>query len=97
MRNHIKLLHVYKSRRGFFKVVWLILAMGLADLWGRKVESTKWLKHKPRATLRGQQFEQTDGGSGFPFPLRFVRGQLEFVTQVFGDYPKLSSSELAIP
>ena len=32
--------------------VWWILAMGLADLWGianlhcRKVESTKWLKHK---------------------------------------------------
>ena len=41
--------------------VWWILAMGLADLQGiadlhcRKVESTKWLKHKMRATLGGQQ------------------------------------------
>ena len=57
---------------------------------GRKVESTKWLKHKLRATI-----EQTDGRSGFPFPMRFDRGRLEFVTQVFGDSPKLSSSGLA--
>ena len=61
---------------------------------GRKFENTKWLKHKLRATSRGQQFEQTDGGSWFPFPLRFVRAQLEFVTQAFGDSPKLSSSEI---
>ena len=38
-------------------IVWWILAMGLADLLGivdlhcRKVESTKWLKHKLRSTL----------------------------------------------
>jgi hypothetical protein len=84
--------------------VWWILAIGLADLWGiadlhcRKVKSTKWLKHKLRATLGGQYFEQTDGRSGFPFPLRFAGGRLEFVTQAFGDSPKLSSSSgLAIP
>jgi hypothetical protein len=40
--------------------VWWILAMGLADLLGiadldcRKVEITKWLKHKLRTTLGGQ-------------------------------------------
>ena len=40
--------------------VWWILAMGLADLWGiadlhcQKVESTKWLEYKLRATLGGQ-------------------------------------------
>ena len=40
--------------------VWWILAMGLADLLGiadmhcRKVESTKWLKYKLRATIGGQ-------------------------------------------
>ena len=76
--------------------------MGLADLLGisdlhcRKVKSTKWLKHKLRATIGGQEFEQTNGRSGFPFPLRFAGGRLEFVMQVFGDSPKLSSSGLAI-
>ena len=75
--------------------------MGLADLLGnadlhcRKVESTKWLKHKLRATLGGQLFEQTDGRSGFSFPLRFAGGRLEFGTQAFGDSLKLSSSGLA--
>jgi hypothetical protein len=38
--------------------------LGIADLHCRKVESTKWLKHKLRATIGGQ----TDGRSGFPFP-----------------------------
>merc|ERR1712051_1163724 len=40
-------------------------------------------------------FEQTDGRSGFSFPLRSVRGQLESVTQILGVSPKLSSSGLA--
>ena len=53
--------------------------MGIADLHCRKVENTKWLKHKLRATIGGKLFEQTDGRSGFPFPLRSVGGQLEFV------------------
>ena len=85
-----------------YSTVQWILAMGLANLLGiadlhcRKVESTKWLKHKLRATLGGQQFEQTDGRSGFPFPLRSVGGRLEFVTQILGGSPKLSSSGLAI-
>jgi hypothetical protein len=70
---------------------------GIADLHCRKVESTKWLKHKLRATLGGQKFEQTDGRSGFSFPLGFARGRLEFVMQAFGDSPKLSSSGSAIP
>ena len=76
--------------------------MGLADLFGiadlhcRKVECTKWLKHKLRVTLEGQYFEQTKGISGFSFPLRFTRGQLEFVMQAFGDSPKLFSSGLVI-
>ena len=52
---------------------------------------------KLRATLGGQLFEQTYGRSGFSFPLRFAGGQLEFVTQAFGDSLKLSSSGLAIP
>ena len=82
--------------------MWWILAIGLADLWGiadlhcRKVKSTKWLKHKLRATLGGQYFEQTDGRSGFPFPLRFAGGRLEFVKQAFGDSLKLYRSGLAI-
>jgi hypothetical protein len=73
--------------------------MGLADLWGianlhcQKVKSTKWLKHKLRAMLGGQ----TDGRSGFSFPVRFAWGRLEFVMQAFGDSLKLSSSGLAIP
>ena len=70
--------------------------LGIADLHCRKVESTKWLKHKLRATIGGQYFEQTDGRSVFPFPLRFADGRLEFVPQVFGDSLKLSSSGLAI-
>ena len=71
--------------------------LGIADLHCRKVESTKWLKHKMRATLRGQYFEQTDGRSGFSFPLSFSGGRLEFVTQAFRDSPKLSSNGLAFP
>ena len=82
--------------------MWYLLAMDLADLLGiadlhcLKVESTKWLKHKLRVTLGGQQFEQTDGRSGFSFPLSFSGGRLEFVTQAFGDSPKLSSTGIAI-
>ena len=52
---------------------------GIADLHCKKVKSTKWLKYKLRAMIGGQWFEQTDGRSGFLFPLRSVRG--EFVTQ----------------
>ena len=69
---------------------------GIADLHFRKLESPKWLKHKLRATLGGQQVEQTNGRSGFSFPLRFTRERLEFATQAFGDSPKLSSTGLAI-
>ena len=76
-------------------IFFLLHSYGL--LHCQKVESTKRLKHKPRDTLGGQQFEQTDGRSGFSFPLRFAGGRLEFVTQAFGDSPKLSSSGLAIP
>ena len=47
--------------------------MGLVDFWGiADLESTKWLKHKLRAMLGGQWFEQSDGRSWFPFPLRFA-------------------------
>ena len=76
--------------------------MGLADLWGignlhcQKVESTKWLERKLRATLGDQEFEQTDGRSGFSFPLSFSGERLEFFTQAVGDSPKLSSTGLAI-
>ena len=70
--------------------------LGIADLHCRKVESTKWFKHKLRATIGGQQFEQTNGRSGFPFPLRSVGGWLEFVARILGDSSKLSSSGLAI-
>ena len=70
--------------------------LGIADLHCQKVESTKCLKHKLRATIEGQKFEQTDGRSGFPFPLRSVGGRLEFVTQLLGGSLKLSSSGLAI-
>ena len=52
--------------------------LGIADLHCRKVESTKWLKHKLRATIGGQKFEHTDGRSGFPLPLRFAVGQQDF-------------------
>ena len=69
LHSHIKL--------GVFSIgystVWWILAMGLADLLGiadlhcKKVESTKWLKHKLRYTIGGWKIEQTDGRSGFPY------------------------------
>ena len=77
--------------------------MGLVDLWGiadlhcRKFKSTRWLKYKLRATLEGHEFEQTNGRSGFSFPLRFARGWLQLITQASTDPPKLSSSGLAIP
>ena len=38
----------------------------------------------------GQYFEQTNGRSGIPFPMRFAE-RLEFVTQIFGDSLKLTS------
>ena len=63
--------------------------LGIADLQCQKVESTKRLKHKLRATLGGKWFEQTDGRSGFSVPLRFTGGWLEFVTQAFRDSLKL--------
>ena len=66
--------------------------LGIADLHCRKVEGTKWLKHKLKATLGGQWFEQTDGRS---FPLRLTGGRLEFATQAFGVSSQLSSSGLA--
>ena len=53
VRNHVKLRGFSKDTL-LFGGYWL---MGLADLWGiadlhcPKVESTKWLKHKLRATL----------------------------------------------
>ena len=63
--------------------------MGLADLWG---------DCRPELPKGGKyQMVQTDGRSGICFPLRFARGRLEFVTQAFGDSPKLSSSGLVIP
>ena len=64
MRNHVKLCNARNQfTQGFIQghcTVWWILAMGLADLLGiadldcRKVQSTKGLKHKLRATLGGQ-------------------------------------------
>ena len=56
---------------------------GIADLHCQKVESTKWLKHK-LCRVRRPIGEQTDGRTGFPFPLRFAGGRLEFVTQALG-------------
>ena len=82
--------------------MWWILAMGLADLLGiadlhcLKVESTKWLKHKLRATIAGQKFEQTDGRSNIPFLLGSFEGRLVFVKRLLGGSLKLSSSGLTI-
>ena len=52
LKEHLILSHNY---------IWMIrIAIGLPDLWGiadlhcRKVKSTKWLKHKLRATLGRQ-------------------------------------------
>ena len=61
---------------------------------GRKYQM---VKTQTESHVRRPVVEQTDGRSGFSFPLRFAGGQLEFVTQTFGDSPKLSSSGLAIP
>ncbi len=67
--------------------MWCIMSMGLEKLWGitelhcQMVKSTKWLKHKLKAMLGGQYFEQTDGISGFSFPLSFAGGWPEFVAQ----------------
>ena len=55
MRNHVKL---GVSLRVLYCVVdtgyGLGRSLGIADLHCRKVESTKWLKHKLRATIEGQ-------------------------------------------
>ena len=50
---------------------------------------------KLEVSLRAGGFEQTNGRSEFPFPLRFAGGKLDFVTQAFRDSPKLSSTGLA--
>ena len=70
--------------------------LGIADLHCPKVESTKWLKPKLRATIGGQYFEQTNGKSGFSFPLRSDGGWLEFVARILGGSWKISSSVLDI-
>ena len=62
-----------------------------------KVKSTKWLKQNLKTTIGGQDFEQTNGRSGSPFPLRFTGGQQKCVRQAFECSPKFSSSGLAIP
>ena len=54
------------------------------------------VKHILRAAIGGQQFEQTDGRSVFPFFLRSVGGLLEFVARILGGSLKLCSSGLAI-
>ena len=57
MRNHVKLGAFSKDT---VLSIWWTLAMGFEDLRGivylncQKVKSTKWLKHKLRATLEGQ-------------------------------------------
>ena len=65
----------------------------LAFTKGRKY---KWLKHKLRATIAGQKFEQTDGRSKIPFLLRSFGGWLVFVKRLLGGSLKLSSSGLTI-
>jgi hypothetical protein len=91
VRNHVKL---GVSLRVLYCVVDTGYGLGrsLGDCRPALPKGQKWLRHKLRAT-----FEQTDGRSGFSFPLRFAGGRLEFVTQAFGDSPKLSSSGLASP
>jgi hypothetical protein len=55
VRNHIK---IGVSLRVLYCVVdtcyGLGISLGIADLHCRKVESTKWLKRKLKATLGGQ-------------------------------------------
>ena len=55
-RNHVKLIYIINSLRGFSKGTVLCGGhqLGIADLHCQKVESTKWLKHKLRATIGGQ-------------------------------------------
>ena len=68
--------------------------LGIADLDCRKVESTKGLKHKLRATLGGQQFEQTNGRSGFSFPLSFSGGRLVWPNSLVRRPPWLHASSV---
>jgi hypothetical protein len=77
VRNHVKLLRIINSRRGFSKGTVLCggyyIAMGLADRLGiadlhcRKVESTKWLKHKLRATWEASSLNKPMADLGFLF------------------------------
>ena len=63
---------------------------------GRKYQMIK-RQTESHAGRPVELFEQTNGRSGFSFPLSFSGGRLEFVTQTFGDSPKLPSNGLAIP
>ena len=58
MHTHVKLMSVINSCRGFSKGLYCMVdtsrSLGIADLDCRKVESTKWLKHRLRAALGGQ-------------------------------------------
>ena len=110
MRNHVKLeirsfVMNFNSRGFSLRILYCVVdtGYGLGRSLGNCIpavpEGRKYqmVKHKLRATIDGQYFEQTHGRSSeFHFPLRFAKGRLEFVTQAFGGSPKLSSSGLAI-
>ena len=96
VRNHVKL---GVSLRALYFLVDTGYGLGrsLGDCRPALQKGRKYqiVKKKLRATLGGQEFEQTDGRSEFSFPLSFSGGQLKFVTQAFGDSLKLSSTGLA--
>ena len=102
VRNHVKLLHVYKSRRVSPRALYCVVdssyglcrSLGhcrpaLPKGWKYQMVKTQTQSHVRRPVV------WTDGRSGVSFPLIFSGGRLDFVTQAFGDSPKLSSIGLA--
>merc|ERR1712083_1077966 len=78
--------HVGVSPRALYCVVDTSYGLGrsLGDCRPALPKGRKYQMVKTQ-TESHVRFEQTDGRSGFSFPLRFARGRLEFITQVFGD------------
>ena len=72
------------------------LGRSLGDCRPALLKGWKYQMVKTQTVPRQEanSLKKTNGRSGFPFPLRFTRGWLEFVTQAYGDSPKIPSCGL---
>jgi hypothetical protein len=92
-------IHVGVSPSALFCVVDTSYGLGrsLGDCRPGLPKGRKYQMVKTQTESRVRRpVEQTDGRSGFSFPLSISGGRLEFVIQAFGDSLKLSSTGLAI-